>query len=601
MNKSTGTLWKAMRLVLLMAFVTGCSAVNSITGNGGQSQQAVATAPVQTITAVSSVSGTGNTEALQTVSVSWNTAGTVGTVNVKVGDTVKAGDVLMTIDPQSATTTQLQARANLSTSVKALNDLLNPTAIQIANAKKAVSDAQTNLDNLLTPTDTALATAKDAVAKAQTTLDTATKTLANSKSVDMAYYQTQLQTAQSALTNAQQNATVTDIGSLPVQLRQAQTALETATNVYNNAKDAFAKCPDCLTVWAYDRMTNWADAQNLYTDAVNKVDQIQIQIDQAQRQNSLTITQAQTDLNTAQRNLQWAAGGPNTLTVSVNEAAVAVAKGALEDAQKNLKDLLTPDPVVMEVAKATLSNAQDTLSKLLNPDPVDVLAAQAKVSTAQAAFDAFALKAPVDGQVLEVNNQVGDPANNTAAAVVLANRSSVRVQAQIDESQVAQVKVGDPVTLTLNAVPNLALPAQVTSIDAVGVVSQGLVKFNVQVDATKTDPRVLLGMTANVLIVTNRKAGQLAVPLQALQYDTDGEFVNTVANDGVTLTRVPVQSGQIQGSMIVVASEALKSGDQVELPVLTATTSNANRAFGGGGLGGITGGGGPSGPVRVGP
>jgi HlyD family secretion protein len=602
MNKPLQALWKVTRLVLLMAFVTGCSAINSITGGQDQSQQTVSTAPVRIITAVSTVSGTGNTEAIQTVSVNWKVSGssgavgTVGTVKVKVNDMVKAGDVLMTMDPNSSATTEIQVQAAVSTAVKALNDLLNPTDLQIANAQKAVSDAQTALDDLATPTTTTVATAKQAVTKAQATLDTAQKTLANSKSVNMSYYQDQLNQAQSALTNAQQSTTITDIGSLPVQLRQAQDALVTATNVYNNAKDAFAKCPLCITVWAYNQMTDWPSAQNQYNDAVNRVNQIQIQIDQAQRQNSINLTSAQEALTTAQNNLKSAYAGPDGDTVAQNTAAVAVAQGALADAQKNLNTVLSPDPVAVAVAKATLSNAQTTLATLQNPDPVDVLNAQAKVSAALSALSAFTLTAPVDGQVLEVNYQPGDLASSSTPAVVIANRSSLRVQAQVDESQVAQIKVGNPVTLTMNAVPGLSLPATVTYIDAVGVTSQGLVKYNVQVDSTKNDPRVLLGMTTNVLIVTNRQAGQLAVPLQALQYDTDGEFVNTVAQDGVTLTRVPVVSGQIQGSYIVV-SGTLKSGEQVELPVLQAATTT-NRGLGGG-FGGITGGGGGGGPVRV--
>ena len=606
MNKPLAALWKVTRLLLLAAFITGCSVVNSITGGQSQSQQGVATATVRTITAVSTVSGTGNTEAIQTVAVNWKSSGTsgalgtVGTVNVKVNDKVKAGDVLMTIDPNSSATTEIQAQAALSTAVKALNDLLNPTDIQIANAKKAVYDAQTNLDNLTKPTTTTVATAQQAVAKAQVTLNTAQKTLAGSKSVNLTYYQDQLNQAQNTLTNAQQNATITDIGSLPVQLRQAQSDLERATNVYNNAKDAFAKCPACITVWAYDRMTDWATAQNLYNDAVNKVNQIQLQIDQAQRQNAQTLTSAQEALTTAQNNLKAANVGPDAYTVNVNAAAVQVAEGALADAQKNLATILNPDPVAVEVAKATLSNAQDSLDKLLSPDPVDVLNAQAKVSAAQVALTAFTLTAPVDGQVLEVNYQPGDLASSSTAAVTIANVSSVRVQAQVDESQVAQIKVGDPVTMTLNAVPGLALPGSVTYVDAVGTSVQGLVKYSVQVDSTKNDPRVLLGMTTNVLIVTNRKAGQLAVPLQALQYDSDGEFVNTVASDGVTLTRVPVVSGQIQGSLIVVSGN-LKSGDVVELPVLQAASTTTNRAGAGfGGFGGLTGGGpGPGGGDRV--
>jgi HlyD family secretion protein len=600
MNKPLQALWKVTRLVLLTAFVTGCSAINAITGGQDQSQQTVNTAPVRVITAVSTVSGTGNTEAIQTVAVNWKVSGssgavgTVGTVSVKVNDTVKAGDVLMTIDPNSSATTLVQAQAAVATAQEALDNLLHPTDLQVANAQKAVSDAQTALDNLVTPTDTAVATAKQAVAKAQATLNTATKTLANSKTVNLTYYQDQLNQAQSAVTNAQQSVTNTDIGSLPVQLRQAQDALATATNVYNNAKDAFAKCPNCITVWAYDRMTDWQTAQNLYNDAVNKVNQIQIQIDQAQRQNALGLTSAQEVLTTAKNNLTAAKAGPDADTLAQNEAAVLVAQGALEDAQKNLATVQSPDPAAVAVAKATLSNDQDTLAKLLNPDPVDVLNAQAKVSAALSALSAFTLTAPVDGQVLEVNYQPGDLASTSTPAVVIANRSSLRVQAQVDETQVAQIKVGDPVTLTMNAVPGLTLPASVTYIDAVGVTSQGLVKYNVQVDSTKNDPRVLLGMTTNVLIVTNRKAGQLAVPLQALQYDQDGEFVNTVAQDGVTLTRVPVVSGQIQGTMIVV-SGTLQAGEQVELPVLqAASTTNANRGFGGGFAGG-----GGGGPVRI--
>ena len=56
--------------------------------------------------------------------------------------------------------------------------------------------------------------------------------------------------AQNALTNAQQNTALVDLSTLQVQLRNAQDQLTTATNVFNNAKDAFGKCPTCLQVYA---------------------------------------------------------------------------------------------------------------------------------------------------------------------------------------------------------------------------------------------------------------------------------------------------------------------------------------------------------------
>jgi len=125
-------------------------------------------------------------------------------------------------------------------------------------------------------------------------------------------------------------------------------------------------------------------------------------------------------------------------------------------------------------------------------------------------------------------------------------------------------------------------------VDPTGTSSQGLVKYTVRVESASADPRVLLNMTATALITTNSQAGALAVPLAAVQYDSNGEYVNVVQADG-SLNRVPVQSGDIQGSLITVAGQ-LKPGDQVELPQ-TATTGTTGGGFGGG-FGGLFGGGG---------
>jgi multidrug efflux pump subunit AcrA (membrane-fusion protein) len=76
------------------------------------------------------------------------------------------------------------------------------------------------------------------------------------------------------------------------------------------------------------------------------------------------------------------------------------------------------------------------------------------------------------------------------------------------------------------------------------------------------DPRVLLGMTANVSILTQRQAGALAVPSGALLRDVQGEFVNRV-RDG-TVERVNVVSAQVQDGLVVVAG-TLQPGDAVQV------------------------------------
>ena len=203
----------------------------------------------------------------------------------------------------------------------------------------------------------------------------------------MTYYQDQLVNAQNAATNAQQNAAALNISSIQVNLRNAQNNLTTATNVYNGAKDAFAKCPTCLTVYAYDRMISWSDAVNLYTDAVNQVNTIQLQLDQAQRQNASTLTTAQENLDDGAGQPVW---GHAPGYGDGGGGSGGAGAGAVEPGER-----------------------PDDAGPALQPGPGEFLAAQAAVANAQAVLDSFTLKAPVDGEVLNVNFQTGDVPTQT--------------------------------------------------------------------------------------------------------------------------------------------------------------------------------------------
>ena len=112
-------LWRFISILAVAALLVGCSVINpTATSNTSSSATAASVGTVKTITAVTSVSGTGSTLVLQTVAVNWKTTGTMGTVAVKAGDQVKAGQVLMTMAPESVSTAQLQAQATRSSSLK---------------------------------------------------------------------------------------------------------------------------------------------------------------------------------------------------------------------------------------------------------------------------------------------------------------------------------------------------------------------------------------------------------------------------------------------------------------------------------------------------
>ena len=499
------------------------------------------TAPVITRTAITTIESSGAVEPQQQATLPLKSGGTVTAVNVQVGDVVTAGQVLVVVDPGTAAATLAQAQADLLTAQTALDDLQTPaTELQLANAEKAIVDAQANLDK----TQDSLAALTD---------------------IDISYYQDQVDAAQEALVTAQQNAEKTNIGDLKAAVDRAQADLDTKTNALNDAQTAQAQCPDCTTVFvnALGRKMKLSDVQDQYDAAVTALRIAQLNYEQALNNSNDAVTNAEDNLADAQANLadaQTRTNNPDALELAQRQAAVTVAQATLADAQEKLSDLQS------------------------GPDANDVADAQRRVEIAQIKLDALAvqeLTAPFAAEVLDVNVQVGDPATAGQAAIVIANRSQLHVDVAVDEGDVSTINVGDPVTLTVDALPNLALGGSVAAIDTFGQTVQGLVRYTVRVDVAGSDPALYLNMTANATIVTDVQAEALAVPLDAVQFDDTSEFVNRQRPDG-SFERVNIVSGETDGDYVFVTGE-LQPGDQVEVIIPVDTTTGPGGLFGGGG------------------
>lgn len=504
------------------------------------------TGQVTSMTLVNSIETTGSIAAIQSSSLTWDTTGTVGTVNVKAGDTVKKGDILMSIDPTTASQTIVQAQIDLVSAKKALDELLNPPALTVANAKEAVTTAQAtlktaqqNLKYALNPVGQSL---YDSVASAQLALQTAqaNQTLANVST-----------TASSVKT------TLDDMNLAYSQLQRAQTAMD-----------------DCIAISCGERTqreNSLNNAQKNYQTASDAYQAAKLQQDTNAANESATVADAQTTYNDAVANLNAALAGPDADLVAQKQAAV-------------------------DVATADLADKQDTLDKLVNgADPNDIAAAEAAVLKQQQIVDSLSLKAPFDGEVLAVNFQPNDEANTTDTAIVIADKSQLYVDVSVDESDISQVKAGNAATLTFDSLPELSLEGIVAKVAPYGETVNGLVKYTVRVTADQVDPNVLIGMTTNVTIVTSTQEGALLVPIAAVQTDADSkEYVNVIKTDG-TVEKVSVTSGVVQENNTVIVTGNLQPGDRVQLATTTTTTTttnnnNTNRGPGGG-VGGPFGGG----------
>ncbi len=235
----------------------------------------------------------------------------------------------------------------------------------------------------------------------------------------------------------------------------------------------------------------------------------------------------------------------------------------------------------LALKKAQMEDAQREYERLLaGQESLDVKAAQAEVEAAQTSVNSLYILAPFDGEVLSVDDLAGDTVNSGKLSVNLADLDHLYVDTQVDESDVAKVKLGNQAEATLDAMPGVTLTGKVAAINPVGEVVSGLVKYKVRIDLDKVESDMFLplGTTTNVVIQVGDSAATLAVPITAIQNDSSGEYVWVIQSDGST-ARVDIVSGSIVGDLVAVSGD-LKEGERVQS--IRENSFSAPGPFGGG-------------------
>ena len=203
--------------------------------------------------------------------------------------------------------------------------------------------------------------------------------------------------------------------------------------------------------------------------------------------------------------------------------------------------------------------------------------AQAKVSGAKAQLDSAeisladcALVAPMDSLVLARNVEEGALVSSGSAGFVLADTTSVKAVFGVPDTAVRDLKVGQPVAISIEAVPGARFSGRITAIAASADQNSRL--FDIEVTIGNADGRLRSGMIANVEAPGGSPAeapgsGLAAVPLTAIlksPAEPDSFAVFVIHEDGgkpVAKIR-NVKLGDVVGSRIAVTS-GLAIGERV--------------------------------------
>lgn len=200
-----------------------------------------------------------------------------------------------------------------------------------------------------------------------------------------------------------------------------------------------------------------------------------------------------------------------------------------------------------------------------------IAAADANARAAQVALDQTMIRAPFDGVILTKNANVGDniapfssATDSKGAVVTLADMDTLEVEADVSESNLAKISVGQPVEIQLDAFPLLRLAGVVSR--TVPTVDRSKATLLVKVRFVERDPRVLPDMSARVAFLSRPLKPDERAPLLALPPDAlvrrDGRQVALVVEHG-KLREAPVRPGRRLGDLVAVSG--LPAGAKVVL------------------------------------
>lgn len=404
----------------------------------------------QTVLATGQV--TSNTD----LDLSFNSSGTVKSLKVKVGDTVKKGDILATIDQGSVFASLTQARGAL-------------LAAQ-ARYKKVTEGSE--------------------VALAQVVLD-----------------QTKI-TEETLVKNAYQNL----LNSTPEAVPENGTsdyAAPTISGTYSLGKEGNINIETYYTganTSAF-KLSGLVFGSGLVTTT----------IPQPIGNSGLYIKFASaTDPNIS----KWVVSIPNKKASNYLTNYNAYQQ-ALTHAQSSI-DQKSAD---LALKKAQAQGSDIDLAR------ADITSAEGQLQAAQAKYEDTVIRAPADGTITNIDIKLGELSEIQKPVITLQDISNLYIEAKINESSIANIKLGQKVSMTFDAFGSGRIfEGNVVHIDPSATTTDGIVNYKIKASISSLDKAIRSGMNADIIITTAEKPHVIVIPKAAITMKDSKYYVNVVTD-----------------------------------------------------------------------
>lgn len=500
------------------------SAVKNMTSQIETAANMVEVEPVEKRDLSDSVSLKGTIAGQSKTNVMSLAAAEITAVNVQVGDIVKEGDPLVTLDQKDIEKQIAELKTNINNAnaiaandavqkQESLNQAKQDQATTLAKATDSVNKAQAGYDELVKKRDdcqTKLNNKKNEVSSAENAQNNAKKEVEAAQSAVYA--------AQDALSSYQSSGQNT---SQPAPGGTASSTVDTKLaelqqNVENANRNLSAK------------QSAYSEAASKYTSVKAEADSLQAELD----------------------------AYPDQLKSA--EEAVNTAKSSYSDAETSTNRSVSTAQNAVDMQKYQTSTTRDL------KDQLEQLQKQLADCT---------LSAPIGGVVTAVNVSVGDKNTAGTTMITIEDTSSLKVIVNVEEADILKIQEGMPATVSTDATGDEEIKGTVTRVVRVknqstntnGTDTNTSSGYSAEITIDNTE--LLVGMSAKAKIVIKDRGTQLAVPYDLIRQDDNGDSYVLVAEaneDGTaTAVRKNIKVGEEVDYYTEVTGGDLKEGDQL--------------------------------------
>jgi HlyD family secretion protein len=282
--------------------------------------------------------------------------------------------------------------------------------------------------------------------------------------------------------------------------------------------------------------------------AQQSVAQARAQLHQLQAEMDLAATQLERSAALFERNYISRAEYDQAQTqFRVAEQRVAATQQAVEVAQANVQAVQAG----VQAAQANVRVLEARLRTVqTGATPEEIAVARQRVAEAQQALrvarqqvQEAVVTAPFAGIITAINAELGQPVG--AQGVVRLVSSELEIRLDVDESNLANLAVGQEAVISSSVFPGDAFPGRVSEIGAAVDQTRGTVA--VRVTPLRSPDWLRPGQTVNVNLITHRAVPRLLVPASAVSRSGDQIVVYVVDNgralEKVVVTRPPTAQG----------------------------------------------------------